>query len=304
VPSWYFGDGALLANQVAAAITANGPAAGPYPQISPLDPILTSAGATMRSGSIFGFRAGHSITHWVLAEFTFDLRNRSPQITDAALSQIEASRASFNTFFNRVTTTAGAIYTDPHSSSTATIVNSSNIKEYSAGLEFNVTPVTISGFIPYISFGGGLVLPFGDGPGFQMVGNYGFTQTGTGPPVGKINETDTVTVQYKFDPMPMTMVGFGVQRYIGHHGGFRADWHVELHATELTTRIDAQPTAVVGGPAQKNTGTVAVSIQFSTALPARPSSLAFLGQVPVDHFDSFVGKASATSFTVGYFLHF
>jgi hypothetical protein len=230
----------------------------------------------------------------------FDQRNRSPQITDAALAQIEASRASFNTYFNKVTTTAGPLYTDPHASSTATIANSSNIKEYSAGVAVNITPVTIAGFTPYVSIGEEIVLPLGDGPGFQMTGNYGFTQSNT---QGKINETDTVTVQYKFDAVPTGMVGFGVQRYVGRHGGFRADVRIDAKATELTTRIDTQPAGVFAGAAQKNTGTASTSIQFST-VQNRPSSLAILGQNPVNHFDSFIEKASATSFTVGYFLHF
>ena len=301
VPSWYFGNGAVLANQVAAAITANGPAAGPYPLISPLDPVLTSAGATMRSGRMLGFRAGHSITHWVLVEFMFDRRKRRPQITGAALAQIEASRASFEDFFHRLTTTAGAIYTNPHWSSTATIANSSNIQEYSAGLAFNLAPVTISGFTPYFSFGGELVLPIGDGPEFEMAGHYGFNQTGA-QPGSKIDETDTVRVRYKFDPLPVKFVGLGVQRYIGRHGGFRADVHVELNATQLTTRIDTQPVSS-SFAASKNTGTVDVAIQFS-ATPTRPSSLAVFGELPVNRFDSLVGKASATSVSVGYFLHF
>jgi hypothetical protein len=76
-----------------------------------------------------------------------------------------------------------------------------------------------------------------------------------------------------------------------------------VNATELTTRIDTQPSGVAGAPAQKNTGTVAAAIQFST-VQNRPSSLATLGQDPVNHFDSLIGKASATNFTVGYFLHF
>jgi hypothetical protein len=254
----------------------------------------------MKSGSMLGFRAGHSVTHWVLVEFMLDERKRSPAITDAALGQIEASRASFNAFFSTVGARAGVGYANPHSSSTATIANSSNIKEYSAGVAFNVAPVTIAGFTPYISFGEELVLPIGDGPEFQMTGNYGFSQTFAGS--GQINETDSVRVRYKFDPLLVKMVGFGVQRYIGRHGGFRVDVHVELHATELTTRIDTQPTST-SVAAQKNTGTVAAAIQFS-ASPNRPSSLGVFGQNPVGHFDSLVGKASATSFTVGYFLHF
>jgi hypothetical protein len=134
-----------------------------------------------------------------------------------------------------------------------------------------------------------------------MAGNYGFNQTGNLPGM-KIDETDTVTVQYKFDPLPVKFVGFGVQRYIGRHGGFRADVHVEVDATELTTRIDTSPTSA-SFAASKNTGTAAVAIQFGAA-PNRPSSLAVFGGDPVNHFDSFVGKASATSFAVGYFLHF
>ena len=66
VTSWYFGNGALFANQVPAALTASSPVGAVFPRISPLDPVLTSAGATMQRGGMLGLRAGHSITQWVL----------------------------------------------------------------------------------------------------------------------------------------------------------------------------------------------------------------------------------------------
>ena len=61
--------------------------------------------------------------------------------------------------------------------------------------------------------------------------------------------------------------------------------------------------AVFGGPSGRKVFGSSPQLQVSTQ-QGFPSSLAVLGQNPVNHFDSFIEKASATSFAVGYFLHF
>src|SRR5689334_20144141 len=56
--TWYFGDGALLLNQINAAFpptTVSG-------RITPLDPALQSAAATRGSGASAGFRVGMALT--------------------------------------------------------------------------------------------------------------------------------------------------------------------------------------------------------------------------------------------------
>jgi len=79
VPSWYFGDGALLANHVAQAIVNE-----PPPPITPLDPVLTTASGSWQTGLGVGVRIGHAITRHALGEFNLDTSRGHMAISSSA----------------------------------------------------------------------------------------------------------------------------------------------------------------------------------------------------------------------------
>ena len=96
VSSWYFGDGAALRNQNAAAFT-------PTPinaRIVPLDSVLTGVAARPSSGGSYGLRVGRRLSSRVTAEFNADYGPFRLEWLDSALTEFEASRASFANVWN------------------------------------------------------------------------------------------------------------------------------------------------------------------------------------------------------------
>src|SRR5207249_982595 len=86
--SWYFGDGAVLLNQVNAAL-------GLSPRITPLDPVLKSSLADRQQGGSFGFRVSRTLSDRFSAEFGVDYALGRLTMSAPALAGIEAARASF-----------------------------------------------------------------------------------------------------------------------------------------------------------------------------------------------------------------
>ena len=89
--SWYFGDGALLLNQLSAAISF-------FPaveRVAPLDTVLTTSAAERQSGGSFGMRVSRLINSRFTAEASVDYSLGRLDMTSASLAGIEASRRSF-----------------------------------------------------------------------------------------------------------------------------------------------------------------------------------------------------------------
>src|SRR5262245_26485461 len=69
-PSWYFGDGAALFNEVNAQFASRFNQR--LPQLVPLDGVLTSAAVSRPSTSAFGFRVARRVTRRFGVEVGFD----------------------------------------------------------------------------------------------------------------------------------------------------------------------------------------------------------------------------------------
>ena len=96
VSSWFFGDGAQLANDLAAA----------FPLVSsriiPLDRVLGNPLADRQNGGAFGFRVGRRITNRLTAEFNFDYTLTPWEVPSATASGIEATAGSFQVLFDEI----------------------------------------------------------------------------------------------------------------------------------------------------------------------------------------------------------
>ncbi|HTK29358.1 MAG TPA: hypothetical protein VL309_07395 [Vicinamibacterales bacterium] len=304
VPSWYFGDGALLANQVAQAVMRNNPGLQ-LPQIVALDPALKSAGVTRQSAAAFGFRIGHSVTRHALVELSVDVGNSRTAITSDTLKAIEATRASFGPYFSTVLGTLNTNAANVTTGSTASIENNNTGSQINGVLDVNVSPGTYGGFMPYFTLGGGVIIVPADAPAVTLSGNYAFTinQPGTGINGARLAESDNLHIKYEVNPIRPTLVaGAGVERAVTGHSGFRADLRFYLNANQTTVRIDAGAQSGVGAPplGRLNRGP-SPALQFST-IPSVPSSLS--PQATVRRFNTFVGHAAESSITVGYFVRF
>ena len=92
VSSWFFGDGAELANEVAPQFRT------PFSfsdRITPLDSVLANPLAERQSGWSFGVRVSRDITPRFAAEFNLDVSSAPLEVTCAAIQGIEASAESF-----------------------------------------------------------------------------------------------------------------------------------------------------------------------------------------------------------------
>jgi hypothetical protein len=292
VPSWYFGDGALLANQV---MTQN----GALQRIVPLDPVLTTASVGRPSGPDLGIRIGHTITRRVLVAFSYDTVNARLGLNPAALAAVDATNASFKSFWNSLL--PRPCCANATSTSTLTLTNGSGAEKlFSVAAEVRVA--TIHGFTPYVTIGGGLGLPLGTDPELTLIGHYQFNLVNPGAPNNGllVDETDQVRVRFQIQPTLVKIFGVGVERDLNRHLAVRADLRSFLGANAVRIRVDTQPISEPVPPFALTTRGVNPSLQISTN-PQFQSSLSLQG---VDHFDSFTGAGPLPMFSAGVVLRF
>ena len=291
VPSWYFGDGALLANQVTTAM-------GITNRIAPLDAMLTSASGGRKNGGSFGLRIGHSITRHVLGEFNLDIGEGHLAFGRAALADIEAARASFTTYFDAVLARS-ANAGNPRTSSTATVVNDMG-KQMAMTGDVAINIRSVAGLTPYVTLGGGIVLPQGGAPTATLVGTYDFVLNVPGNPNNgsPFHAADQVLVQLRARPALITVVGTGVQRDLSRHFGFRADIRVLLRATDLVLDVYTAPVNTPANPAARIVRGPGPQLHFSNT-DAFPSSLS----MPIG-FRTFSGIGRQVEMSAAYFVRF
>lgn len=290
VPSWYFGDGALLLNQNNASFQVS-------PRLTPLDGALKQRLARRERGLDVGFRIARTLTPRFLAEFNFDYSPIPLRLTREATDAIEASRATFITAWQGLLSTSG---------STNRVVTSTSEFSTDDGHEIAATGALRIRFAtrgrlhPYATAGGGMLFYDGSAPGATLTGDYGFS---FGP--FPINERDAVTVGVRTkDRVPVGLFGGGFEYGFSARQGIRAD--VRLHVSENTieTVVSANPSTREQSPPFAITTPFPPTIQFSNSRSInRPSSLS---GAPVTDLVTFTGTGlqTQTSLTVGYFVRF
>jgi hypothetical protein len=264
VPSWFFGDGARLVNQVAEQFQNAGGGLG-FARMTPLDEVLGSNIADVDQGTGFGIRFGRRLVSRLGVELSVDWNNSSVAFTNSARDAIEQTRESFADTFTdlldvapvtNVAVSASAVYRDGSAQQT-TIAGA-----------FTVGLGTIGIVSPYALFGGGIVRNSGTLPDITLRGNYQFRHLG----IASMNETDVVTIRLRRrEQMPLAVLGTGVVVNFGEHNGLRLD--VRVHATEgdLTTIVSAAPSASSGTPTGVLPSNTTPGIQFSTVNGIRSS---------------------------------
>ena len=256
--SWYFGDGAILFNQVAAD---SGGSAGPHsfqdgsPRSIPYS--ARSLGERQRGGSI-GARVSRVLTPRLSAELSVDYSLARLQITQANSDAIEATRASFIPAFN------GLITFNPNRvlnslTSTAALESGSGHQLFTSGaLIINLR--TTGHVIPYATVGASLISTTGKMPSATLTGNYQFLTPGGTP----INETDNVTVRDARDRTVAGLLGGGVKFHVSPRWGIRLDARVSVSKNTANTVLDATPNVALGPlPAGRAILNADPTIQFS-----------------------------------------
>ena len=304
--SWYFGDGAVLMNQILASfrsITATG-------RITSLDPALTQAGASRSSGAGFGFRVGRAITPRFGAEFTLDAARAPLKLTDALRSSVETSRASFIDAWNDrtgvINTGGGVVFTNPSVTSVSSFDDERGRRVFATGA-LTVNLVTRGRLTPYVTAGAGLVANTGGAPSATVTGNYRFTSLNAAAPgTFQVDETDSVAIRIvpTRDRAPVGVFGGGVRIAGSPRWGIRADVRAYVGTNTIDTLVDATPRVATATPSGYIASTLTPSLQFSNNPSTGQSST--LSGPPIAGFRTFAGSETAPHVvgSVGYFVRF
>ena len=264
VPSWFFGDGATLFNQVAGQFSAAGVN---VPNVVPLDSMLGRVGAQAKAGTSFGARLTRRLTPRFALEFAVQRSRADLELTGAARDAIDQSSASFQSGFNALLATlptAGLQVTSavefPSEGDTSETVVSGALK---------IDMVRSGRLGVYATAGAGWANRSAGALEARLRGNYQFRLFDVQP----VAESDIVTIRFESGTGGAVGVfGGGVTYDVGRRHGLRADFRVHAGPGEERVRVEAAPSIVRTGTPLVLPSATNPSIQFSN-ISGAPTSL-------------------------------
>jgi len=289
VPSWFFGDGALLLNQVNEQF-------GVSALIQPFDDALAGLAGSGGNGFAAGVRVRRVLTPRLSVEGSFDLLPAGTEFSGEFMAAVDATRDSFAPAFEGLFATGP--FTDVGVAATSASGGSSLEVAITGALVYQFGSDT--GLRPYLTFGGGVITGAGAGASVTLEGNYRFRILGEVP----IDETDRVTIRAQSRTVPVGLVGAGLRRDMSDRWGIRVDGRVLVGSNTSSILIDTDPVVATGTPADFVESFTAPSIQFSNnPSTGRESSL---GGPPLEDFEALVGDGLQVRvlITAGIFFRF
>jgi hypothetical protein len=287
VQSWLFGDGLGLLNGVlgATGVTAN--------RVTGLGIGLLVP--TRTGGKSYGIRFGHSITSHGYGGVMIDWTQVTPTVNSDFLTRLDTSVASFGPAMQPLL----ASQLTGVSASRLIVLNPA--RQMAILGDFRINIVRIWKFTPFVTLGGGIMMPRNETSSVTITGSY----HGTASNGAHFNETDHVTITFPQDASIIKMFGFGVNFRVNHWSGVRIDWRRQMMDSTITAHVETDPSHVISdAPA----GTVAFS---GPGFASRPVQLAngSTGITSLNFATSFDpyqsgGKQKLDLISVGYFVRF
>jgi len=283
VPSWLFGDGASLLNAVNAEFDLAA-------QVTPLDAAFAPLDAPRTAN--FGARLRRRLSpRWDL-EIGFDTTASASIDTDALAAAVETTRASFRDAM------AQLLATGPFSSAAIDATGgaaAASRRETALTLALNRRFGRGGGFVPYVTFGGGVGIGSGSAPTASLDAHYSFVLLGQ---IG-FGERDQVQVRYDNGTAFLVVAGGGVQHDFSPRWGLRLDARVLIGPDTTRVLLDAAPSVATGGTERGFVESFTnPSIQFSSA--PESGRVSSLSGAPLSGFEVFSGGTRArTQITVG-----
>jgi hypothetical protein len=282
VPSWLFGDGASLLNQVVEAFELDA-------RVAPLDAAFAPPDSPRAAG--FGARLRrHLSARWSM-ELGLDTTASAAIDADTLSAAAQATRDSFVAAMGDLLATGpfNALAIDADVAGVA-----GSRRETAMTLALNRRLGMWGAFAPYATFGGGVVIGSGTQPSASIDAAYRFRVLGEVP----IDESDRVTVRYDSGTAFVAVLGGGVHRALSDRWGLRIDARVLLGPDPTRVTLDATPGSVRGAPAGFVESFTSPAVQFSNDPSiGRVSSLSGTG---LDNFEVFKGGTRArTLVTIG-----
>ena len=197
VPSWFFGDGTSVLNGANAELGGTG-------RITPLDAVFAPLGSK-RVGAV-GVRLRRRLSERMSMEISVDaLTGPDDRISDLSAA-VETSRDSFKTAFTGLLRTgpfAGVVVDATGASATEV-----QRRDTAVTLALSARFPAWGSFVPYATFGGGVMAGSGSLPSASLEGRYRFSILGEVP----IDEADRVSLRYTRGTALVAVLGGGLQR--------------------------------------------------------------------------------------------
>jgi hypothetical protein len=290
VPSWFFGDGAMLLNDVNAAF-------GQPNRLSPLDAGFDSPEFDPGGRAAFGISVRRTMTPRVSIEFNVDAVSSAVRLPDGLIAAAESSRESFESAI------AGLLSSGPFSDvalSATRATSEGSRRDLSATTALNIHFRPLGSLVPYVTAGAGVVAGTGSAPSVTLEGHYRFSILDAVP----IDETDRLTIRVERDTTFVAVAGGGVRRQVSERWGLRLDGRVFVGSGGDRLRLDATPASASATPAGFIESFTHPSVQFSNhASTGRQSTLS---APPLRGFPVFEtgGLGARVLVTVGLFARF
>lgn len=240
VPSWFFGDGAVLLNGVLAALGHPAQVA-----VAPIDGLLTSPPLEPRTTIGGGLRLSRNLTPAVALEFGIDVAPLALQISESVRTALAAAVAGYSSAFE-------ALLSDPSLVSGLEVLAQSTTSGGStttitATLGARVALMPRARVRPFAVGGGGVAFHVGEDAQATLIGRYQFVRTSNGRP---FDETDHVTIHIGApSAQGVGYIGGGVEFDLGPGRGLIMDARVLVARGGPKTTVRTAPTRleVVGG---------------------------------------------------------
>jgi hypothetical protein len=289
--SWYFGDGAVLLNQVNAAL-------GAAAAITPLDPVFARSFVDDQRGTSVGVRVSRRLSRRFSAELAFEHGVIRLRMDPAVIPIVEAARASFVPAWTAVI--ANGPFVSANVTSESALHDGRGRQSLTTGA-LNINLRTSGKLVPYATAGAGFLVTTGEAPSASLTGHYQFQTLDQIP----VNETDTVRLRSSVDNGPVFVVGGGLRYFVSPRWGIRVDIRGLFNRVTTTTFVDATPSVMSASPSAPAIVAASLTtpaVQFSNNVIFGPSSLAR----PLNDFRGFEGSGvqKQVNTTAGVFFRF
>ena len=248
VPSWFFGDGARLLNDLNKEFERAGRMVPLDDRFAPLD--------SKRVASA-GVRVRRRLNDRLSAEISVDAFTRPEDSASGLFDAVESTRASFRTAFTDLFATGP--FSAVSVGATATSALQARRRETAATLALNARFPAWGAFVPYLTFGGGVLTGSGSLPSASLEGRYRFSILGE----VAIDETDRVSIRYTRRASFVAVLGAGLQRDLSDRWGVRFDGRMLLGPDATRLAIDTSPSSVRTGPSGFIESFTSPAVQFS-----------------------------------------
>lgn len=292
VPSWFFGDGALMLNN---AITDFGLTA----HLTPLDGAINARAFRIGVSGVAGARIRRAFSPRLALEGTVDLLAESTDVRDLE-SALTATPQSFKTTFTALFASGPFVNT---AVSADGVIHTQLSREVAATAAINWSLAPSLWLAPYVTGGGGVIAAAGGSSSLTLDGHYQTTiRAGSNPDV-PIEEFDHVVVRSSTRTNWIAVAGAGIARG-------RSTWTMNVDARVLMgpgnhdVIVSATPSSTRGTPSDSITLLSYPALQFSNnPSTGRESTLSGPG---VQDFKVFRGAGiqTRTLITVGFAYHF